>query len=646
MLKNNLVKHKKILNNQLIKKPIFIIDFDSTFITVEALDELATIALATNPDREKLLKQIEDITKQGMEGKIDFATSLHKRLSLFSPTKHDIEKVVELFQTKITPSMLRNKAFFTTYAQNIYIISGGFIEYIAPTVKPFGILQSHILANSFTFDRHDKVTGYDIHNPLAQKGGKAKAVASLKLKGDIYVIGDGYTDYEIKQQDYATKFFAFTENINRKTVTEKADAVIHSFDELLYELKLPRATSYPLTKMKILLLENIHPQGINLLQQAGFTVEFVKHALNEDELSDVIGDISVLGIRSKTEVTKKVLARAKKLQAIGAFCIGTNQIDLTTAAEKGIAVFNAPYSNTRSVVELVMGEIIMLSRSIFEKSTKLHEGIWDKSAKGAREIRGKKLGIIGYGNIGTQLSILAESFGMHVYFYDITDKLALGNAYKCDTLEELLKLSDIITVHVDGRKENTNLIGTKEFALMKDGVIFLNISRGFIVNIDALVENITRGKIHGASIDVFPYEPKSNTEPFTSPLQNLPNVILTPHIGGSTEEAQKNIGEFVAHKLISYINTGSTTMSINFPALQLPDHPNANRFIHIHKNVPGILAQITTILANHKANIVGQYLKTNETIGYVITDIAKDHDEKILSELKQIPETIRVRELY
>jgi D-3-phosphoglycerate dehydrogenase len=396
----------------------------------------------------------------------------------------------------------------------------------------------------------------------------------------------------------------------------------------------------------MLLLENVHPVAVARLREEGFSVETEKKALSEDELCERIKDVSVLGIRSKTQVTKRVLDNAKRLMVIGAFCIGTNQIDLRTATQKGIAVFNAPFSNTRSVVELAVGEMIMLIRNIPDKSVKMHQGVWDKSAKGSYEIRGKKLGIIGYGNIGTQLSVLAEALGMKVLYYDREEKLALGNAVKCRSLNELLEQADVVTLHVDGRESNTNMIGPNEFDLMKKGVIFLNLSRGHVVDINALRENILSGKVAGCGIDVFPEEPASNDEEFLSPLRGLPNTILTPHIGGSTSEAQENIGYFVPAKIADYINTGSTSNSVNFPNLTLPTLKDAHRLIHIHENVPGVIARINRLLADTGVNIVGQYLKTNEQIGYVITDINKAYDKEVIKALRKVEHTIKFRVLY
>jgi len=468
----------------------------------------------------------------------------------------------------------------------------------------------------------------------------------LNLPGDVYVIGDGYTDYEIKHAGLANKFYAFTENVERERVLSKADHIAPSLDEFLYLNKLNTAISYPKNRINVLLLENVHPIAVELMRVEGFNVETYPAALTEDELCEKIKNVSVLGIRSKTQVTARVLENASRLMSIGAFCIGTNQIDLQAATKKGVAVFNAPFSNTRSVVELAIAEMIMLIRGIPDKSAKMHQGVWDKSAKGSFEVRAKKLGLIGYGNIGAQLSVLAESLGMKVLYYDREEKLALGNAVKLKSLKELLEQADVVSLHVDGREANTHLIGAREFDWMKHGVIFMNLSRGHVVEIDALRKNILSGKIAGCGIDVFPYEPVSNDEEFVSALRGLPNTILTPHIGGSTLEAQENIGQFVPARFMDYINTGSTSNSVNFPNLTLPTLENAHRLIHIHDNVPGILAKINQTLAHHEINIVGQYLKTNEHIGYVITDINKEYNKDVIAQLRAIEHTIKFRILY
>ncbi len=628
--------------------PYFIIDFDSTFAQVETLDVLCEVALGNNPNFESILSEVKNITNLGMEGKISLTESLQKRLLLLQANVSHLPRVTQLMAEKISLSFERNKKFFETYASQVFLVSGGFKEIIDPIALEYGIASNHVFANTFLTDSLGNIIGYDTTNPLAKNKGKVEVVKSLNLTGEIVVVGDGYTDFEIKEAGAASKFYAFTENVKRQNVIEKADAVAPSFDEVLFLHNLPRAQSYPKSRMNVLLLENIHPEAVKMFKLEGYNVESIKGALDEDELCEKIKNVSILGLRSKTNLTSKVLENANKLISVGAFCIGTNQIDLKACQKKGIAVFNAPYSNTRSVVELTIGSIIILSRFIIQKSNWMHQGKWDKSANGAHEVRGKKLGLIGYGNIGTQLSVLAEALGMEVYYYDVVEKLQLGNAKKCKKLHDLLEICDFISLHVDGRATNKNLFGEDEFKAMKEGVIFCNMSRGHVVDIQALVKYIKNGKVRGCAIDVFPYEPKTNNEEFINELRGLDNVILTPHIGGSTEEAQFNIGQFVPGRILEYINAGNSYGSVNFPPLQLPQLTEAHRLMHVHENVPGILASINNILAKHHINILGQYLKTNESIGYVITDIAVDvrHDKNLVTDLKNIQGTIRHRMLY
>lgn len=623
-----------------------ILDFDSTFIQVEALDELSIIALQDNPLKNELVSQIEKITALGMEGSVSLRDSLLQRINLLQAHKKHLPILINHLSNKVSTSIQRNLGFFQQFADNVFIVSSGFREYIVPIVTKYGIKEENIFANTFEYDAHGSIIGLDKENPLSMDRGKIVIVEKLNLSGDVCVIGDGYTDYEIKKAGFATLFYAFTENIQRGSIVKVADVIIPSFDEFLFRNNLPMVISYPKNRIKVLLLENIHPYAYELLKAEGYSVETYKGSLNEDELCHKIQDVTILGIRSKTMISPRVLKHAKNLIAIGAFCIGVNQIELKEATKGGVGVFNAPYSNTRSVVELVLGEIIMLLRNIVTKNNKLHQGVWDKSAINSYEVRGKKLGIVGYGNIGSQLSVLAEALGMRVYYYDISEKLQLGNARKCDTLQELLRAVDIVTLHVDGRDSNTNLIGKSEFAAMKDKVIFLNLSRGHVVDIEALVENIKNGKLLGAAIDVFPYEPKSNNEEFITELRQLPNVILTPHVGGSTEEAQYNIGDFVARQIINYVNLGDSTQSVNLPNIQLPELKNAHRLVHLHENVPGILAQINQVLARNNINVLGQYLKTNEQVGYVITDIDIEYNKEVINELRQIEHTIRTVVLY
>jgi D-3-phosphoglycerate dehydrogenase len=398
-------------------------------------------------------------------------------------------------------------------------------------------------------------------------------------------------------------------------------------------------------RRRALLLENIHPGAADLLTEAGFEVETAKGALDENQLVDRIGDFDLIGIRSRTLVTEAVLDKSARLAAVGAFCIGTNQIDLAAATRRGVAVFNAPFSNTRSVVELVIAEIIALTRRLTDKVREMHDGVWSKSAAGAHEVRGRRLGIVGYGNIGSQLSVLAESLGMSVAYYDTADRLALGNARRCSSLEELLGWADVITLHVDGRPDNRGMFGETEFSAMRDGALFLNLSRGFVVDHGSLRRHIEAGHLAGAAVDVFFEEPSGEDHSFSSRLQGLPNVILTPHIGGSTEEAQVDIGQFVAKKLADYIRSGSTAMSVNMPNVELPGRAGSHGLVHIHRNTPGVLAATNAIFAEHRVNIEGQALGTRGDVGYVITDISSDYTEDMLSRLSLMDETIRLRVL-
>ncbi|MDK9777139.1 MULTISPECIES: phosphoglycerate dehydrogenase [unclassified Vibrio] len=400
-------------------------------------------------------------------------------------------------------------------------------------------------------------------------------------------------------------------------------------------------------KIKILLLEGLHPSSVEVLQSAGYSnIEYHKGSLSEEELIEAVKDVHFIGIRSRTNLSEEVINAANKLVAIGCFCIGTNQVDLGAASKRGIPVFNAPFSNTRSVAELVLGQILLLLRGIPEKNALAHRGIWKKSADSSYEARGKRLGIIGYGHIGTQLGIIAENLGMRVYYYDIENKLSLGNATQVHTMSELLNKCDVISLHVPETPETKNMMGEEEFARMKPGAIFINAARGTVVDIPALCHSLESGHVSGAAIDVFPVEPKTNKDAFESPLQKFDNVILTPHVGGSTQEAQENIGVEVAGKLAKYSDNGSTLSSVNFPEVSLPEHCECSRLLHIHKNRPGILTQINTIFAEEGINIAGQYLQTAADIGYVVIDVETHRSEEALVKLKGIEGTIRARILH
>lgn len=397
-----------------------------------------------------------------------------------------------------------------------------------------------------------------------------------------------------------------------------------------------------MARVKALLLESIHPEAELLLASQGIEVETRKGALDEDELIAAAQGVQLLGIRSKTQATRRVIESCPDLLAIGAFSIGTNQIDLDAAAEHSVVAFNAPYSNTRSVVELAIGEIINLARHIGDHSANMHKGVWSKTAKGSHEVRGRTLGIVGYGNIGSQLSVIAESLGMNVFFYDVVDRLALGNATRCNSLEELLSKVETVSIHVDGRPENTNLFNAETFAQMRPRSLFLNLSRGHVVDIDALRDNLLSGHIAGAGLDVYPKEPKKQGDEFVSPLQGIPNVILTPHIGGSTAEAQEDIGRFVAGKFRDYVQTGSTYMSVNLPEVGLERLTQGARLLHLHRNVPGVLATVNAVLGEHGVNIDSQQLSTRGGYGYVVTDCSNGVPEAALEQIRGLEATTRL----
>jgi D-3-phosphoglycerate dehydrogenase len=405
--------------------------------------------------------------------------------------------------------------------------------------------------------------------------------------------------------------------------------------------------TFPRDRLPVLLLENVHPRAAERFREEGYPVEILPGALDEASLAArLAAGVAVLGVRSKTPVSARALAAGPRLLAVAAFCIGTDRIDGQAAALGGRPVFNAPYSNTRSVVELAISEIIALNRRLFDRSRDLHGGIWTKSAEGAAEVRGKKLGIIGYGAIGSQLSVLAEALGMEVHYFDAVEKLSLGNARKRRSLHELLGAVDVVSLHVDGRAENRNLSGPAEFAAMKPGALLLNLSRGHVVDHGALADAIRSGRLAGAAVDVFPEEPDSNGEPFDSVLRGLPNVILTPHIGGSTAEAQEAIAEFAADRLLGFLHRGDTGFAVNMPNVELPEVRGAHRLLHVHENRPGLLAAVNGVLADHGANILAQYLRTDERVGYVVTDVDRDHAPELLTALRTVPGTLRFRSVY
>jgi D-3-phosphoglycerate dehydrogenase / 2-oxoglutarate reductase len=645
MVTKTLAKWEQKTPNSLANT-LLVIDFDSTFLEEESLDVLAKMLLS-HPENAGTLEEFLHVTASGMEGNMSFCESLKWRIKHLDISKKHLEDLIELLKNKITPSFKRNRDFIKTYSDQIYILSGGFKEIITPIVAEFGISEEHVFANTFIFNEDGIATGFDMTNPLAHDKGKVTCIKQLKFSKDVVMIGDGMTDYEVKELDIVKKFFAFTENIRRDAVVRVADCVVEDFESFLnIQGWGESASSLKNTMGKVLLLENINPQASIFFQERGFEVECFPGGLEEEELIKRLKGVKLLGIRSKTRLTKAIFDQAPDLLAVGAFCIGVNQVDLQAATLSGVPVFNAPFSNTRSVVELAVGMIIMLLRKIFSKNAAMHQGRWDKTLDNAVEIRGKTLGIIGYGNIGSQLSVLAEALGMQVIYYDIADKLPLGNAQPCNSLKNLLHRSDVVSVHVDGSEKNQNIISEEELQQMKDGSVLINLSRGHVVDLEALKKWLDLGKLSGAALDVYPQEPKNSKDEFVNALQGMENVVLTPHIGGNTFEAQKNIAKTVTNRLQSYITTGTTMRSVNFPELNVEEVKGTHRFIHIHHNIPGVLAEISGILAKYQINIEGQFLKTNESLGVVITDVASKYHPDLLEDLEAIKATVSLRVLY
>ena len=630
----------------MIAPSVLVFDFDSTLVRIETLEALGDIALAGHPQADELREQVAILTDQAMNGDLPFGEALRRRLSLLPLTRDHVQTLASRILEEGTPSVRRNLRFFKENVGRIIILSGGFREVIAPIAERLGVPADRVFCNDLIYDAGGRVIGVDDANPLSHADGKPAVISALDLKVPVVMVGDGWNDAEVKQAGAADRFYAFTEIVRRERVVEAADAEARSIDELLFAEGLSGRWSYPRSRIRMLLLENIHPAAVERLTDEGYSVETMKGALDEDDLIERIKGIHVLGIRSKTSVTPRVLEAADRLLAIGAFCIGTNQIDLEAAASHGVAVFNAPYSNTRSVVELAIGLTITLMRDVADKSAAMHLGQWNKSADGSRELRGKTLGIVGYGAIGSQLSVIAEALGMRVIFHDLSERLALGNARRVRSLDQLLSESDVVSLHVDGRRENANLIGAAEFQKLKPGALFLNLSRGHVVDIGALAQAIGSGRVGGAALDVFPEEPRTNADPFGSPLCGLRNVILTPHIGGSTEEAQEAIAEFAAERILNFMNRGDTTFCVNLPNVQLPEVSGGHRILHIHRNQLGVMFELNRELATAGLNILGQYLKTDEAVGYVITDVDRDYDPEALTALKAVSGTLKFRLLH
>ncbi len=625
----------------------FVIDFDSTFIRFEALDELAGIALQNDPEHDQRLNKVKEYTNLAMEGKLSFPESLGKRIQMLEANKDDIHQLVRVLKRNISTSIKRNEDFFKKYADRIYIISGGFKEYIAPIVGEYNIREDHIFANSFEFDSNGKIVGFDQDNYLAQENGKVKQLQNLNIEGDIYVIGDGYTDFQIRESGLAQRFFAFTENIERVNLLEKADHVTPSFDEFLFKNKLPMAISYPKNRIKLLIMNNIPTEASEQFSREGYDVEFIHPEINVETFREKIKEASILAVNGYTQIPDDAIEEANRLLAIGIYGIDKGFINQDLCRKNGIVIFHAPHTNTRSVAELAIGEMIMLLRQVPDQTSDLHKGLHHKIRKDPYELFGKNLGIIGYGDVGKQLGTLAESLGMQVYFYDKAQVEGLGNAKATLDLQELLEISDIISLHITDEEANRNFINEEAFEWMKEGAIFLNLSCEKAVDHGALAIHLKSGKLGGAGIDRFPNKEgfQENGE-FRSNLQKLPNVVLTPYMSGNTAESSHNAATFVTRNIIDFINTGSIHTGVNFPDIQLPSFDEAHRLLHIHEDHPGMMATIANVFSAHGINILAQQLKTFNGVGYLITDISKDYDDNVVDAIKEIPYAIRLRILY
>lgn len=623
-----------------------ILDFDSTLVGVETLDLLAEVALHGRKDAEAVRREVARITDAAMEGRLDFGEALRARLDLIRPGRAHLDEVAALLPARLTPSVARNLDALRRLAGQIHIVSGGFDEAIWPVADHLGIARERVLANRLIFDDAGLYAGLDDTRPLSREGGKVEAIAGLALPGTLVMIGDGHSDWQVREAGVAARFHAFTEVVRRERVVARADHEARTLDEVLHREGLLGRWSYPRSRIRVLLLEGVHPLAVRRLTDEGYSVEVRDGALDEAALIEAVRGVHVLGVRSKSEVSARVIEAADRLLAVGAFCIGVNQIDLEACRRRGIAVFNAPHSNTRSVVELAIGHIIALSRGVIDHDRRMKSGLWQKSASGAHEVRGKTLGIVGYGAIGTQLSVLAETLGMSVVFHDLVERLALGNAWRARTLDEVLRVSDVVSLHVDGRASNAHLIGAREITAMKRGAALINLSRGHVLDLDAAAEALRSGQLSGLALDVYPHEPAANGPGFECPLAGLANVILTPHIGGSTEEAQAAIADFAAERLLAYLGRGDTTFCVNLPNVQLAEVSGAHRILHIHENRPGVLADLNRALSEAGLNILGQHLKTLDDVGYVITDVDADYDPAHMRRLKDNPATLRFRLLY
>jgi D-3-phosphoglycerate dehydrogenase / 2-oxoglutarate reductase len=598
-----------------MQQPWFIIDFDSTFTQVEAMEELAAISLKNDPEKEAIIEQIKHLTDLAMDGKMPFNKSLKARIALLSAKKYHLNMLVNRLRKKVSPSFARNKEFFKKYQGRVLIVSGGFKEFIAPVVKSFFIDEDCIYANTFIYDKKNNIIGSDEENPLAQEGGKVKLLKQLKLKGQVIAIGDGYTDYQMRESGMAEQFFAFTENIARERVLAKADYIAPSLDEILYKMKLPMALSYPKSRINAVLLGKETFATEPYFKLEGYNV-IKRETLTNKALAD-LKNASIIVSSLKQKITD--LNNFPKLISLAVWGNNNHQFNASIAQQMAVPIFSSPFANTRSVVELGLGFMFQLSR---QTNT---------------ELRGKKIGIIGYGNAGSLMGVLAQNLGMDVLYFDEKDRAPLGNAIACKSITDLLKKSNYVVLLQS--KNTGTILAEKELKQMQPNACLINLSYDDSVEVQAALKLVQQKKLFGFAMDF------QQEENYLKLKQNN-QIIATLNQRNNTLETQQNIASFTSEKIIQYINTGNISRSLNFPDIQLPALQGSHRFIHIHKNKPGLLAKINAILAKHKINITGQYLKTNETLGYVITDVSKKYDNEVINELKKIEATIKFRVIY
>jgi D-3-phosphoglycerate dehydrogenase len=598
-----------------MQQPWFIIDFDSTFTQVEAMEELAAISLKNDPEKEAIIEQIKHLTDLAMDGKMPFNKSLKARIALLSAKKYHLNMLVNKLRKKVSPSFARNKEFFKKYQGRILIVSGGFKEFIAPVVKSFFIDEDCIYANTFIYDKKNNIIGSDEENPLAQEAGKVKLLKQLKLKGQVIAIGDGYTDYQMRESGMVEQFFAFTENIARERVLAKADCIAPSLDEILYKMKLPMALSYPKSRINALLLGKETFATAPYFKLEGYNV-IKRDSLSNKALTD-LKNASIIVSSLKQEITN--LNSFPKLISLAVWGNNNQQFNTNMAQQMAVPIFSSPYANTRSVVELGLGFMFQLSR---QTNT---------------ELRGKKIGIIGYGNAGSLMGVLVQNLGMDVLYFDEKDRAPLGNAIACKSVTDLLKKSNYVVLLQS--KNTGTILAEKELKQMQANACLINLSYDDSIELQSALKLVQQKKLFGFAMD---FQQEENY------LKIKPNsqIIATLNQRNNTLETQQNIASFTSEKIIQYINTGNISRSLNFPDIQLPALQGSHRFIHIHKNKPGLLAKINAVLAKHKINITGQYLKTNETLGYVITDVSKKYDNEVINELKKIEATIKFRVIY